>query len=121
MKTSKRLNRYQKSSSERVYDLAEKSELLPFDPVYDEWSEDDVIDKHLKEQFYQDLFETLDARADGTLTVTAQDCPQKCDVRCECIAGHYRDANTGRCVQQNLCTKPAQVSYKCGPLIGSFY
>jgi len=61
-----RLNRYQKSSSERVYDLVEKSELLPFDPVYDEWN-DDVIEEHLKEQFYQDLFETLDARADGTL------------------------------------------------------
>ena len=57
----------------------------------------------------------------GVACGAVTNCPQKCDVRCECIAGHYRDANTGRCVQQTLCTKPAQVSFKCAPLIGSLY
>ena len=48
-----------------------------------------------------------DGKACGDVT----NCPAKCDVRCECLNGHYRDANTGRCVKEHLCTKPAQVNW----------
>jgi len=58
-----RLNRYQKASSERIFDLAEKSELLPFDPFLDEeWNGEE----YFKEKF-GDLLDTLEARAQGGL------------------------------------------------------
>ena len=57
-----RLNRYQKASSERIFDLAEKSELLPFDPfLYEEWNDEEFF----KEKF-GDLLDTLEARAQAS-------------------------------------------------------
>ena len=57
-----RLNRYQKASSERIFDLAEKSELLPFDPFLDEeWNDEEFF----KEKF-GDLLDTLEARAQAS-------------------------------------------------------
>lgn len=57
-----RLNRYQKASSERIFDLAEKSELLPFDPFLDEeWNGEE----YFKEQI-GDLLDTLEARAQAS-------------------------------------------------------
>ena len=60
-----RLNRYQKASSERIFDLAEKSELLPFDPFFDEeWNDEEF----LKEKF-GDLLDTLEARAQASWNI----------------------------------------------------
>ena len=62
-----RLNRYQKSSSERIFDLAEKSELLPFDPVFDDdWNEEEYFNEISGQQNYRDLFETLETRAQAS-------------------------------------------------------
>ena len=55
---------------------------------------------------------------DGKACDKVTNCPAKCDVRCECLNGHYRDANTGRCVKEHLCTKPAQVISSYFTLIG---
>ena len=60
-----RLNRYQKASSERIFDLAEKSELLPFDPFLDEeWNDEEFF----KEKF-GDLLDTLEARAQASWNI----------------------------------------------------
>ena len=67
----KRLNRYQASSSERIYDLVEKTEILPFDPVFDDdWNDEEYFNEEeiSDKQKYSDLFETLEARAKGSLT-----------------------------------------------------
>ena len=51
-----RLNRYHKSSSERIFDLAEKSELLPFDPVFDDgWNDEEYFNEISAQQNYRDL------------------------------------------------------------------
>ena len=55
---------------------------------------------------------------DGKACDKVTNCPAKCDVRCECLNGHYRDANTGRCVKEHLCTKPAQVISSYLTMIG---
>ena len=47
----------------------------------------------------------------GVACAVQTDCPPKVDIRCECSPGYYRDANTGRCVLEALCTHPLQ----CGP------
>ena len=67
----KRLNRYQASSSERIYDLVEKTEILPFDPVFDDdWNDEEYFNEEeiSDKQKFNDLFETLEARAKGSLT-----------------------------------------------------
>ena len=57
-----RLNRYQKASSERIFDLAEKSELLPFDPFLDE----ELNDEEFFKEKFGDLLDTLEARAQAS-------------------------------------------------------